>query len=302
VKKFSDPRSSDPHVLSFAKMQGAGNDFVVLDARYRLPVEVSRIVPALADRHFGIGADGVILIESSTRADFRMVYFNRDGTRSVCGNGLRCAARFVYDLGVLPADIQKIKFEIDTGAVDVEIHNRGKLIRADMGRPAFDGSAIPTAEPGEHLKREFRTAAGTVVGSCVGMGNPHLVVLVPDPEKAEVEVLGPLLETDPFFPQRANISFAQIVNRSTARFRIWERGVGETLASGTGVCAVFAVGMKLGLLDPLATIQARGGEFQAVCGRDSGRIYLAGPAETVFTGQINIAYLLHQSEQELQVR
>lgn len=276
--------------LPFTKMHGAGNDFVMLDGRVALPIDAPTAAVKFCDRHFGIGADGLIIVDQGSNADCRMTYYNAsDGSRSVCGNGLRCVARYAYTRGWVPRS--KTTFSVDTGngVSIVQVAEEGALVTVDMGSPIFEGDKIPVAASGEHLQKDLEVGGTTVRGACVSMGNPHYVVFVDDVQSADVLGLGPKLEHHPFFPKRTNVEFVQIVDQNTLCIRIWERGVGETLACGTGACAVAAAAVRTRGFGRNLRVQLPGGEFSLSWDSDTNRISLTGPAAEVFCGEIDYA-------------
>ena len=271
--------------MRFTKMQGAGNDFI-------LPVDSSpaeftgETVRRLCDRHYGIGADGVILALPSDVADARMVILNADGSEAeMCGNGLRCLGKFLYDRGVC----QKSSMQVETGAgvLSLEIEAEAGVARrvtVDMGAPCFEAERIPVAAPGNAITL---SAAGRVLRFfCVSMGNPHAVTFDLYPDDEEFALLGPQLERDPIFPRGANIEFCRLEGDG-ARVRVWERGVGPTLACGTGACAVLAAGALQGLMPRQAVVTLPGGALGVRWGADN-HLFMTGPAETVFRGEIDI--------------
>lgn len=279
--------------LHFTKMHGCGNDFIVVDDRSRVWDFDEDAVRLLCDRHFGIGADGLILVRpaSAPGADLCMHYVNSDGSvAEMCGNGVRVFAKYVADRGLVPADA--VAIETPAGIKRVEMLRGADgsvtLARVDMGRPALSPSAIPTTLEGEPvLHAPLETPAGTVRVSCVSMGNPHAVVWVDDVDDAPVLTLGPAIEEHPAFPRKTNVEFAQAVARDRVRVRVWERGVGETLACGTGACATVVAGVLGGELDEEATVELTGGDLLiAWLGR--GSVAMTGPAEEVYAGVLAI--------------
>ncbi len=285
--------------LTFTKMQGAGNDFVVIDAT-RQPLALSPAQwRALADRHFGVGADQMLVVEPPTRAgvDFRYRIFNADGGEvEQCGNGARCFARFVHDKGLTPK--RRIRVETMSGVIEPEIGDDGR-VTVDMGEPVFDPPRVPFDPTGLAsrvlgddllwaLPVGDRVAPARVPWlSVLSMGNPHAVQFVDgDVERAPVAVEGPLIEMHPAFARRVNAGFAQCIDRGTIRLRVWERGAGETLACGTGACAAVVAGIRRGLLDRRVDVHTRGGVLTIAW--QGAAVSMTGPAETVFEGQIDL--------------
>lgn len=275
--------------ISFTKMHGAGNDFVMLDARAGFDFNPEKFARAVCLQHLGVGADGLILIENSNKADFRMSYFNADGSRSVCGNGMRCAGQFIKDLELIPEDKKTLTLETDRDVVELEFV--GKMIKVYMGRPEFSPALVPIASPEQCIEQKLVVNDREFIISAVSMGNPHCVILQDELSDDLVRNYGKELEKHPFFPEKTNVEFVALESMDRATLRIWERGVGETLACGTGICAVFAVLKKLGKADNSMQIFAPGGEFRVDWDAVRGGIYLTGPTETVFRGALNSEFL-----------
>ncbi len=283
--------------LKFTKMQGVGNDFVVLDGVSR-GVEISPgQARQIADRHFGVGCDQVLLVEKSQRgdADFRYRIWNADGGEvEQCGNGARCFARFVYDRGLTKKN--EIRVETLSGIIAPRLEADGQVI-VDMGAPRFDPQRVPFdatgLKPVQSGRRWPLEVAGRAVPVAVlSMGNPHAVQIVTDVGSAPVTTEGPLIERHVRFPNRANAGYVQILDRANVRLRVWERGAGETLACGTGACAAVVTGIREGLLDGAVRVATRGGRLTirwAGGENDPDRsVWMTGPAETVFEGEIEI--------------
>ena len=264
-------------------MHGIGNDFIIIDG-IRQYVEAPEVLARrLCDRHFGIGADGLILALPSTRADARMRIFNSDGTEpEMCGNGIRCLGKFLYDGGLCKKPVMTV--ETLAGVLTLRVSPEEGLARrltVDMGAPRFAPSEIPVAAERNAFTLEVE---GRALGFyCVSMGNPHAVTFDLYPQDADFMRLGALLERHPAFPRRANIEFCRLNGEGGADVRVWERGDGPTLACGTGACAVLAAGARQGLLPRAATIRLPGGALDIRWGEDD-HLYMTGPAETVFTG------------------
>ena len=265
---------------SFVKMQGIGNDFIVIEA---VEEDWAVLAPRLCDRRFGIGADGILLVHPSDEADFRMQIFNADGSEpEMCGNGLRCFARYVQRQGL--TDRTMLRIETRAGVLEVQIQESGR-VQIDMGRPRLERAAIPMHGSLEEPVIEESLTLGDRAFSvtAVSMGNPHAVVFVDDLEAFPFDTYGPLLESHAAFPRHANAEFVQPLARDRLLVKVWERGVGPTLACGTGACAVLVAAVLTGRSEPKATIALPGGELE-VAWRD-GHVFLAGPAEPVFSGQ-----------------
>jgi diaminopimelate epimerase len=286
--------------IHFTKMQGAGNDFVVLDeTRGRLGLSAAQY-RFLADRHFGVGADQILTVRPSPAAgiDFEYVIHNADGCEvQQCGNGARCFARYVHDKGLSAKDT--IRVQTQSGVIAPRLTPDGR-VTVDMGRPRFDPAQLPFDATGLTpvpqglgqkwpLTLDGQAQAAPVFVAIVSMGNPHAVQLVEDVDTAPVQQTGPLIENHVRFPERVNAGYLQIVDRGHVRLRVFERGVGETLACGTGACAAVASGIRLGLLDSEVQVDMRGGRLTiAWSGAGTDSVFMTGPATTVFEGQIDI--------------
>ncbi len=274
--------------LSFTKMQGAGNDFVVLDGVRRALALAPDQYRALADRHFGVGCDQILLVEPATRpdTDFRYRIFNADGGEvQQCGNGARCFVRFVHEQGLTPK--REIRVETAAGLIVPRLEDDGR-VTVDMGPPRFAPADIPFAAPARQTTYELDVAGRVLEISALSMGNPHAVWLVDDVDGAPVAELGPRIEHHPRFPERVNVGFLQVLRRDEVRLRVFERGSGETLACGTGACAAAVAGMNRGLLDADVLVHARGGDLTIRWAGEGHSVFLTGPAVTVFQGEIEI--------------
>jgi diaminopimelate epimerase len=272
--------------LKFTKMQGLGNDFVVLDG-VRQHVDLSPAqVRMLADRRFGVGCDQVLLVERATGdADFRYRIFNADGGEvEQCGNGARCFMVFVRDKGLTAK--HQLRVETAGGLITPRLEADGQ-VTVDMGVPRFAPQDVPFLN-GEGTVDEALEVEGTPVRiSALSMGNPHAVQVVPDVDLAPVATQGPRIEHHPRFPQRVNAGYMQVVDRATIRLRVWERGAGETLACGTGACAAVVTGVRRNLVDSPVRVQARGGDLVIAWLGDGRPVQMTGPAVTVFEGEWN---------------
>lgn len=273
--------------LKFAKMQGQGNDFVVLDGiRQRVgltPEQVRRI----ADRHFGVGCDQLLVVEraSSPANDFRYRIYNADGGEvEQCGNGARCFARFVLDEGL--TEKHELRVETASGVIAPRIEPSGQ-VTVDMGAPRFDPRDVPFTGARRPQAVEVLDVDGTRVEvSVLSMGNPHAVQVVADVDLAPVATQGPRIENHPSFPQRVNAGYMQVVARDRIRLRVWERGAGETLACGTGACAAVVAGIRRGLLDREVRVATRGGELAIGWPGDDANVMMTGDAVRVFDGEL----------------
>jgi len=271
--------------LRFTKMHGAGNDFVVLDGlRDTLP-ELGPLAARLCDRHFGIGADQLLVVRPSDAADFRMEIWNADGSQvEMCANGIRCFYKYLRDQGHTSADV--VGVETLAGVVYPARAGEGR-VRVEMGRPILAPAKIPTslgAGEGPLLDAPLVLDGERLAVSCVSMGNPHAVLEVGDPDTAPVERLGPRIEHHPAFPNRVNVEFASAVGRRRIRQRTWERGTGETLACGSGACAVAVVFMLKGAVERCVEVELRGGELLIEWPDAASPVWMTGPAAEVYTG------------------
>ena len=274
--------------LRFTKMHGLGNDFVVIDAT-RAPVDLSPArVKAIADRHFGVGCDQLLVVEPASRpdVDFRYRIFNADGGEvEQCGNGARCFVRFVHEQGLTSA--REIRVETRCGVIAPRLEADGQ-VTVDMGAPRFASAEIPFEAAADALTHALDAGGERVEISAVSMGNPHAVQVVADVDAAPVARLGPLIEAHPRFPRRVNAGFMQVVGRHAIRLRVYERGTGETLACGTGACAAVVAGIRRGLLDSPVRVATRGGELSIAWAGAGAPVLMTGPATTVFSAEIEL--------------
>jgi diaminopimelate epimerase len=282
--------------IQFTKMQGAGNDFVVLnETQGRLGLTAAQY-RFLADRHFGVGADQILSVLSAPTADVDFEYriHNSDGGEvEQCGNGARCFARFVFDQGLTSK--RTIRVQTQKGVIEPQIRDDG-LVTVDMGAPRFEVSDLPftsasltPAELGQWVAWPLQLpSSATVLVGLVSMGNPHAVQLVDNTDLAPVAEQGALIESHVRFAQRVNAGFMQVLNRRNVRLRVFERGAGETLACGTGACAAVVAGIRWGCLDPTVTVQTRGGLLEIEWHGENSSVQMTGPAVTVFQGAIDI--------------
>ncbi len=270
-------------------MHGAGNDYVYVNVfDERLPEEPASLARKIADRHFGVGGDGLILIGPSEVADARMRMFNADGSEAeMCGNGIRCVAKYVYDHGICKQD--KLKIETGAGVLALDVETAGGLVqrvRVNMGQPILEAAKIPTKLPGSPvLNVDLNVAGRSFKVTCVSMGNPHCVVFV---EKATDELvlgIGPQIETDLRFPARVNVEFVEVLSPREVRQRTWERGSGETLACGTGASAVCVAGVLSGRTERKILNHLTGGDLELQWNEQDNHVYMTGPAVEVFAGE-----------------
>jgi diaminopimelate epimerase len=275
--------------MRFTKMHGAGNDYVYVDCfQEPMPADPAALSQKLSDRHFGIGGDGLILICPSERADARMRMFNADGSEAeMCGNGVRCVAKYVYDHGI--AKKSPLRIETGRGVLTLEIEADAGLarrVRVDMGEPILQADLIPTTLPGSPVvDRELAVAGRTLRVTCVSMGNPHCVTYVDRLSDEWVLGVGPKVENDPHFPKRVNAEFVEVLGPEEIRMRVWERGSGETLACGTGACAVCVAGVLSGRTGRRLVAHLPGGDLE-LHWAENNHVYLTGPAVEVFSGNV----------------
>lgn len=289
--------------MRFTKMHGIGNDYIYINGFEETLSDPAELARKFSDRHFGIGSDGLIVIRPSERADFEMEMYNADGSRGqMCGNGIRCVAKYVYDHGM--TDRTQITVDTLAGIKTLDLHVKdGKVdtVRVDMGAPVLDPEKIPVDLSAAHdaglrltgvpdigpilLNTEFHvTDSLTVNATCVSMGNPHCVVPVQSVSRFDVEHIGPLFERHAAFPERINTEFIRVEDRGNVRMRVWERGSGETWACGTGACAAAVACILNGWTDEKVTVHLRGGDLEIEWDRGAGKVWMTGPAVTVFEG------------------
>ena len=275
--------------IRFTKMHGLGNDFVVLDAIRQDFVPTPAQARFLADRHFGVGCDQILVVERSATpgVDFRYRIFNADGGEvEQCGNGARCFVRFVHEQGL--TDKREIRVETQSGLIAPKLEDDGQ-VTVDMGAPRFQPAEIPFDSQTDAAVQPLDVDGARIEISAVSMGNPHAVQVVADVDAAPVAEQGPRIELHPRFPRRVNAGFMQVVDRHAIRLRVYERGAGETLACGTGACAAAVAGIRRGLLSSPVRVSMRGGELSITwAGASSDPVMMTGPATTVFTSEIEL--------------
>lgn len=264
-------------MIKFTKMQGLGNDYVYMDAIHQKIENESSLAQFVSDRHFGVGSDGLILICKSDIADFKMRMFNSDGTEAgMCGNGIRCVGKFLYDKGLT----KKLKLNIETLSgikilnLSIGKDNKVSRVMVDMGKPS------------ENSKKEIVINDEIIKLKCVSVGNPHAITIVDNVDNIDIKKYGPIIENDASFPQKTNVEFVQILNNRNIKMRVWERGTGETLACGTGACASAVICMLERYTLNDVYVHLLGGILHIMCNRVDNHIYMAGPATTVYEGKI----------------
>lgn len=277
--------------MKFTKMHGCGNDYVYVNCLKEKVENPGAVSEVISDRHFGIGSDGLILICPSDVADFRMRMFNADGSEGeMCGNGIRCVAKYVYDHGMT----EKKQVSIETGAgikyLDLTVEDgKVSLVKVDMGEPILNPKEIPVLFEKERVVDEPIEVDGKAWNvTCVSMGNPHAVVFIDNTKELEIEKIGPHFEHHKLFPNRINTEFVQIISRTEMNMRVWERGSGETLACGTGTCASVMAAILNGLTEHKVLVHLLGGDLMIEYDEKSNHIFMTGPATTVFEGEIEI--------------
>ena len=276
-------------MLKFTKMHGIGNDYVYINCfeeKVEDPAELSRLV---SRQHFGVGSDGLILICPSDKADFKMKMYNADGSQAeMCGNGIRCVGKYVYDYGLTDKD--EITVETLAGIKYLKlIIEEGKVaqVRVNMGAPVLEAKKIPVISrqsPVVDMPIEINGKYWSM--TCVSMGNPHAVVFINDVKGLDIETVGPEFENHTAFPQRVNTEFVEVIDKNTVRMRVWERGSGETLACGTGACAVAVAGVLTGKTGDEITVHLVGGDLKIHWDREENLVYMTGPATRVFDGEL----------------
>ena len=277
--------------MKFTKMQGIGNDYVYVNCFEEKVENPGKLAVRVSDRHFGIGSDGLILIKPSERADFCMEMYNADGSEgAMCGNGVRCVGKYVYDYGLTEQTSIQVETKSGIKYLDLTVEE-GKVsqVRVNMGAPELSPSGIPVLADGDKVLdapimvdgREYRM-------TCVSMGNPHAVVYLNDVKNLEIEKIGPMFEMHPCFPDRVNTEFVRVVDGHTLEMRVWERGSGETLACGTGACAVAVASILNGHVSGGVTVKLLGGDLKILWDEQENIVYMTGPAAVVFDGEIEV--------------
>lgn len=275
--------------MRFTKMHGAGNDYVYINCFDQpVPADPAELSRRMAHRHFGIGGDGIILIRPSERADARMQMFNADGSEAeMCGNGIRCVAKYVYDHGI--ATKSPLRIETGAGVLTLEVETDGRVVqrvRVDMGEPILEAARIPTTFSQSPVVNAPLIVGGkTVPVTCVSMGNPHCIVYVEKATDEWVLGIGPQIENHPAFPARVNVEFIEIISPKEVRQRTWERGSGETWACGTGASAVCVAGVLTGRTERRIVNHLLGGDLELEWNASDNRVYMTGPATEVFSGE-----------------
>jgi len=281
--------------MKFTKMHGCGNDYIYVDGeKEKIAADrKARLVRRLSDRHFGIGGDGVIFINPSKEADFEMEMYNMDGSRAeMCGNGIRCVAKFVYDKGLTEKTSISVISAGKVKYLDLSVED-GKVstVKVNMGSPVLKACDIPVIADNEEepvIAGDIEVDGKNYKMTCVSMGNPHAVIFVDDVADLKLEEIGPKFETHERFPRKVNTEFVKVIDRDTVEMRVWERGTGETLACGTGACATAVACILNGLTNDTVTVKLLGGSLQIRWDKEADLVYMTGPASTVFEGEVEI--------------
>ncbi|CAM2821447.1 diaminopimelate epimerase [Paenibacillus sediminis] len=278
--------------MKFTKMHGLGNDFIVVFGKQQLPENASELAVKLCNRFFGIGADGLVYILPSEKADFKMRIMNPDGSEAEqCGNAIRCVSKYVYDHGyvqsenvtieTIGAGVQPVTLNVKKGVVET--------VRVDMGAPVLEGLQIPTTiDANPVIKQPIEVDGRSFEFTAVSMGNPHCVIYVDNAVDFDLTTWGPKLEVHPLFPKKVNVEFATVKSRDHVDMRVWERGAGPTLACGTGACATLVSSVLNGYTERSASISLKGGDLFIEWNEDDNHVYMTGPAEVVFEGEIKL--------------
>lgn len=278
-------------IMEFTKMQGCGNDYVYVNGFENKIDNPNKLSEIVSDRHFGIGSDGLIVINPSEKADFKMSMYNADGSEGkVCGNGIRCVAKYVYDNKM--TDKTTITVETLSGIKTLELNvknDKVETVKVNMGTPILLPKDVPVVSDKDKVvdepividDKEYRI-------TCVSMGNPHAITFIENTDDLEIETIGPKFENNPIFPDRVNTEFIQVLDRNTVKMRVWERGSGETFACGTGACATVVACVLNGLTDDKVTVKLLGGDLFIEYNREENTVYMTGPAKVSFTGKIEV--------------
>ncbi|MDO4523939.1 MAG: diaminopimelate epimerase [Bacteroidales bacterium] len=277
--------------MKFTKMHGISNDYIYINGATEKIYNPSDVAIKLSDRHTGIGSDGIVMILPSKTCDFRMRMFNSDGSEAeMCGNASRCVGKYVYDKGLTKKT--KVSLETLAGKKILNLHvvdGKVDMVTVDMGEPILRGTDIPTIfDLPTVVSQPIVVSGKKILTTCVSMGNPHSVVYVDDVDSLDLEKIGPSYESHPAFPHRTNTEFVEVISRNEVKMRVWERGAGETMACGTGACAVAVASVLNGFTDRDVRVKLRGGDLQIKWDDDDNHVYMTGPATTVYEGDVEI--------------
>ena len=281
-------RLDSTHDVTFYKMEGCGNNFVVLYDNGASNITWQLKSKALLDRNFGIGGDGLMIIKDSPTHDFTIEMYNPDGSvMGMCGNGIRCVTRYVVMHGMQKQPTDKIRFDVAGRDIECEYHEDGKIVTVKMGTPTFDPKALPLNSTHQMILRPLEIDDSQYEVSCVALGNPHCVIFVADVDHVPLNHVGPLIEKHDLFPMRTNVEFVEVISRNQIKVRVWERGAGATLACGTGACASLVVASKVGRCANKGTVALPGGQVEINWDQVDNVVYLKGPAHEIFKGKFN---------------
>lgn len=277
--------------MKFTKMHGISNDYIYINGATETIDNLSEVAVKLSDRHTGIGSDGIVMILPSKTCDFRMRMFNSDGSEAeMCGNASRCVGKYVFDKGLTKKT--NISLETLAGKKTLNLHvvdGKVDMVTVDMGEPILRGTDIPTIfDLPTVVRQPIEVFGKTVLTTCVSMGNPHSVVYVDDVDSLDLEKIGPSYESHPAFPHKTNTEFVEVISRNEVKMRVWERGAGETMACGTGACAVAVASVLNGFTDRDVYVKLRGGDLNIKWSEDDNHVYMKGSATTVFEGDVEI--------------
>lgn len=277
--------------MKFTKMEGCGNDYVYVNGFEEKIDNPNEVAIAVSDRHFGIGSDGLIIINPSKVADFKMCMYNADGSEGkMCGNGIRCVAKYVYDFNLTDKELITVETLSGIKTLKLNIENgKVKTVRVNMGAPILECDKVSVKYDEEMMiNKPVKVDGKTFNITCVSMGNPHAVTFINDTDNLEIEKIGPKFENHDIFPDKVNTEFIQIVDKNTVKMRVWERGSGETFACGTGACASVVASVLNGLTENKVTVKLLGGDLEIEYNQDENTVYMTGPARVVFTGEYDI--------------
>lgn len=277
--------------MKFTKMEGCGNDYVYVNGFEEKIDNPNEVAIAVSDRHFGIGSDGLIIINPSEVADFKMCMYNADGSEGkMCGNGIRCVAKYVYDFKLTDKDVITVETLSGIKTLKLNVENgKVKTVRVNMGAPILECDKVPVKYDDEKMiNKPVKVDGKTFNITCVSMGNPHAVTFINDTDNLEIEKIGPKFENNEIFPDKVNTEFIQIIDKNTVKMRVWERGSGETFACGTGACASVVASMLNRLTENKVTVKLLGGDLEIEYNQDENTVYMTGPARVVFTGEYDI--------------
>ena len=277
--------------MKFTKMEGCGNDYVYVNGFEEKIDNPNEVAIAVSDRHFGIGSDGLIIINPSEVADFKMCMYNADGSEGkMCGNGIRCVAKYVYDFKLTDKDVITVETLSGIKTLKLNVENgKVKTVRVNMGAPILECDKVPVKYDDEKMiNKPVKVDGKTFNITCVSMGNPHAVTFINDTDNLEIEKIGPKFENNEIFPDKVNTEFIQIIDKKTVKMRVWERGSGETFACGTGACASVVASVLNRLTENKVTVKLLGGELEIEYNQDENTVYMTGPARVVFTVEYDI--------------